>query len=108
MRSHTLFKVYQDIFDLSQDEDEDNDGIDILTELGVKAHYSPVVTALLSFLDPRDLTQACRVSRNWNSVVQSDIHANKRRKEYLKEMKEFKGSIGEVRERLLWSCKTSR
>jgi hypothetical protein len=98
MRHHPPFNVYCETFDdvreEGQEEEDDSSGIDVLTELGITHNYSPVLRNLLSYLDPLDLTQACRVSRNWNQVITSDKKANHRRKKYLQEMKKLKSSIG--------------
>ena len=98
MRHHSPINVYCDTFDDvnedGQEEEDESSAIDVLTELGITHNYRPVLTNLLSYLDPLDLTQACRVSRNWNQVIKSDKKANHRRKKYLQEMKKLKSSIG--------------
>lgn len=97
----TSFQVYRDVSfvddDMETKDEEDHETkVDILTEAGIQANYTPVWRTLLSFLDPKDLTQACLVSRNWNQVVHFDIQANERRKHYLKDMRALKKSIGQV------------
>jgi len=99
MRSNnTPLKLYCDPFqDISEENEEEEDSrVDFLSRLGIHGNYTPVLKKLLSYLDPKDLSQACLVSRNWNQVITSDRNADQRRMVYINEMKALKRSVGEV------------
>ena len=59
------------------------------------ANFAPALRNLLSFLDPIDLARASCVCRKWNTVIQSDPRARRRKETYLKDVKELLSSVGQ-------------
>lgn len=58
------------------------------------AGLGPVVTNLLSFLDPIDLARASCVCKHWNQVIGGDPRARRRKEIYVKDISELRSSFG--------------
>lgn len=97
----------------SQDLNENNDSVldrrrqdatghahlDIIGQLGLgdEFRFPNVITHILSYLTPKDLTRASCVNSTWRTVISSDTKSNSLRIKYLNEIKELRATVGQVR-----------
>ena len=78
-----------------ESQEQEVEAVDPIQRLAIDGAFLPVVSNLLSFLDPVDLARASCVSRTWHRVISSDPRARVRREAYVRDMRYLRSSVGQ-------------
>lgn len=101
MRSHSpnlFFEIFRDydLDDIDEDSGRESAPDEVLVDpIRRLSSYGPVVTNLLSFLDPIDLARASCVCKYWNKVIKDDPLSRRRKETYVKDVSEVRSSLGQ-------------
>lgn len=82
-----------DSSDLLSISDIPADGVDFLAEFGRFPH---IINQVLGYLTPKDLANACTVSKVWKGIIRSNSKANTKRLDYLYQIRALRERVGQV------------